>query len=138
MPTGYYTREDGIVIGPDGKPCKQCNSFKALMSLGGQPVKTSDTAKPSEISETKKDETVSLEQPPDVEVLGRASWTLLHTTAANYPALPTPVQQNDMAAFLRTFAQFYPCGMCAQDLREWMSKAGNQPVLDRGWAGLGQ
>ena len=78
------------------------------------------------------------ECPPDVEQLGRGSWTLLHSMAANYPARPNPVQQKDMSDFIRTFATFYPCWVCAGDFREWMARRENMPVLDQGWAGLGQ
>jgi FAD-linked sulfhydryl oxidase len=58
--------------------------------------------------------------------------------AASYPAKATPVQQNDMSSFLRTFSLFYPCWVCAEDFRTWMAKKENEPVLNQGWKGLGQ
>lgn len=159
-----YTRRDGIVYGPDGKPCRQCNSLKDLMSMGRQ---AGPNASPFAFSKrpsvepdpqrsaaeaTSTTESVSQAEagsegervvdvancPPDVEALGRSTWTFLHTTAANYPARPTAVQQKDMSDFLRTFALFYPCWVCAEDFRSWAARRENQPVLDQGWAGLGQ
>ncbi|CCG81824.1 putative FAD dependent sulfhydryl oxidase Erv1 [Taphrina deformans PYCC 5710] len=163
-----YTKRDGIIYGPDGKPCRQCNSLKDLMNMGNnsttnaspfafskrprldldtQEKQEQASVSPALATEDGKDEnsgsarSVAFDPegcPPDVEALGRATWTFLHTTAANYPVRPTPVQQNDMSAFLRTFSMFYPCWVCAEDFREWMAKRENQPVLDSGWAGLGQ
>lgn len=150
-----YSRKDGIIYGPDGKPCRQCNSLKDLMNMGN---KAPDATNPSpfafqkrpRIDQTTQNTTSELESesikvppdvancPPDVEALGRSTWTLLHTMAANYPPRPTATQQTDMSSFLRTFSLFYPCWVCAEDLREWMAKRENQPVLDQGWAGLGQ
>lgn len=153
-----YTRKDGIVYGPDGKPCKQCNSLKDLMNMGKTPSGGTNPSpfafskRPSvEQSTISTSEAVSEREdtadkappdpegcPPDVEVLGRSTWTFLHTMAANYPPRPTATQQNDMSHFIRTFSMFYPCWACAEDFREWMAKRENQPVLDQGWSGLGQ
>lgn len=152
-----YTRKDGIIYGPDGKPCRQCNSLKDLMNMGkdssaGPNVSPFAFSKrPTAGSQVEGSSQNSMAEqapvkaafdpegcPPDVEALGRATWTFLHTTAANYPARPTPVQQNDMSSFIRTFSMFYPCWVCAEDFRGWMAKRENQPVLDQGWAGLGQ
>lgn len=162
-----YSKRDGIIYGPDGKPCRQCNSLKDLMNMGkstnaspfafskrprlDQEREGAASQSPSTLderaglggpaAESERSERAKFDPegcPPDVEGLGRATWTFLHTTAANYPVRPTPVQQNDMATFLRTFAIFYPCWVCAEDFREWMAKRENQPVVDQGWPGLGQ
>jgi mitochondrial FAD-linked sulfhydryl oxidase len=53
--------------------------------------------------------------PPDVEVLGRATWTFLHTTAAYYPEKPTPTQRANMLMLIRSLPVVYPCAWCAQD-----------------------
>lgn len=60
--------------------------------------------------------------PADVLSLGRGSWRLLHTIAANYPDLPSPEDQQDMSSFIRLFSKVYPCPPCAQDFREWLSR----------------
>lgn len=56
--------------------------------------------------------------PPDVEVLGRATWTFLHTTAAYYPDNPTPNQRVNMLSLLRSLPILYPCSHCAVHLDE--------------------
>jgi len=64
--------------------------------------------------------------PPDVEQLGRSSWTLLHSIAASYPERPTPNQQTETRQFMQLFGKMYPCWVCADDFRAWM-KQGNEP-----------
>lgn len=67
--------------------------------------------------------------PPDVERLGRSTWTLLHTMAANYPSRPSQAQQQQTKSFISLFSNLYPCSHCAEDFRDWMSKPGNTPRL---------
>lgn len=64
------------------------------------------------------------ECPPDVMQLGRSTWTFLHTLSANYPQHPTPQEKRNMASFMRLFGRLYPCWVCAEDFREWMSREG--------------
>lgn len=56
--------------------------------------------------------------PLDKDELGRKSWGLLHTMAAKYPDYPTDTDKRDMTTFFNLFAKFYPCEMCAADLRK--------------------
>ena len=65
--------------------------------------------------------------PPDVEQLGRSSWTLLHTMAATYPERPSLEQRRDVALFISSFSKLYPCYWCATDFQQWMKDAGNTP-----------
>ena len=60
--------------------------------------------------------------PPDVEQLGRATWTFLHTTAAYYPEKPTPSQRANMLMLLGSLPVLYPCGWCAKDFGESIQK----------------
>lgn len=60
--------------------------------------------------------------PADVEVLGRSSWTLLHTMAATYPERPSASQQSDLLSFMRLFARLYPCWVCAEDFQRYMGR----------------
>jgi FAD-linked sulfhydryl oxidase len=55
------------------------------------------------------------ECPADKSELGRSTWTLLHTMAANYPQQPTLLHQHTMHQFLRTISTLYPCTHCAHD-----------------------
>ena len=65
--------------------------------------------------------------PADVESLGRAAWTLLHTMTAAYPTRPSPGQQTDARQFLSSFSRLYPCWVCAEDFQQWMSDPKNTP-----------
>ncbi|CAG0884918.1 unnamed protein product [Cyprideis torosa] len=56
--------------------------------------------------------------PLDINELGKATWSFLHTMAAYYPDTPTAQQQKDMCSFIRTFGQFYPCHICANHFRK--------------------
>jgi FAD-linked sulfhydryl oxidase len=116
----------GMVMGPDGKPCKVCTAFrywkppaKSTANLikgqntisGSHNGQDSTTAAPSYRSNEPPPGC-----PPDVEQLGRATWTFLHTTAAYYPEKPTPSQRTNMLMLLRSLPVLYPCTWCADDL----------------------
>lgn len=64
--------------------------------------------------------------PPDVEKLGRSSWTLLHSIAATYPENPSNKHQSDLKQFLKLFGNFYPCWYCGEDFEKFMAK--NEPA----------
>ena len=65
--------------------------------------------------------------PPDSVRLGNHTWTFLHTMAAYYPSHPSRTQQNDMNSFLSLFSKFYPCGYCADHLKEYINE--HPPVV---------
>ena len=67
--------------------------------------------------------------PPDVNQLGRSSWTMLHATAAKYPKdSPTDQQKQDMTKFLTLFSHVYPCTWCAKDFEKYIRE--NAPKVD--------
>ena len=109
----------GVVLGPDGKPCRNCTSFANWAALTKQKVAAE--------SSTSKPLTPPPDCPPDVEVLGRATWTLLHSIAAQYPERPSPEEQNTARSFVSSFSKLYPCWNCAEDFRAWMRKDQNAP-----------
>ena len=55
--------------------------------------------------------------PLDRSELGRSSWNLLHTMAANYPNSPTEEEQLRMKEFIVALSLFYPCVHCAADFQ---------------------
>jgi FAD-linked sulfhydryl oxidase len=56
--------------------------------------------------------------PLDRNELGRSSWDLLHSIAANYPEHPTEQQMSQMNALIEAISVFYPCIHCAVDFQK--------------------
>ena len=132
----------GMVLGPDGKPCKICTSFRnwkpptgmtgtksnnnrgsgdsaaahAIASSTAAAAALAASASAPTTVNGKDDAWRAMHCPPDVESLGRATWTFLHTTAAYYPESPTPTQRAHMLQLLHALPQLYPCSHCAEDL----------------------
>lgn len=112
----------------DGKPCRVCTDFKTWSRLEKQKAKQEERhAKQQEQTKAEEkhaDDSAKLAQeiideewrrkncPADVETLGNATWTLLHTMAAYYPDRPAPSQMESMRAFIHSFAEHYPCWYC--------------------------
>jgi len=107
--------------------CRSCTSFASWAAMTKQ-----QTGQPSTIAtrESPPSASSSLQSlpdcPADVEQLGRATWTMLHTMAATYPTNPTPLQQFETKQFMGLFGRMYPCHACADDFRMWM-RDGNEP-----------
>ncbi|KAF9927770.1 hypothetical protein FBU30_002887 [Linnemannia zychae] len=134
----------GMVLGPDGKPCRTCTDWKSWSKIGKKAKKDASSsstggttpatgavgaaatvaatvaAATNSGSDSGSSFNYEAECPPDREVLGRATWTFLHTMAAYYPDKPSVMEQNTMKSLLTSFSQFYPCGHCAEHLREEM------------------
>ncbi|EOB13550.1 Mitochondrial FAD-linked sulfhydryl oxidase ERV1 [Nosema bombycis CQ1] len=54
--------------------------------------------------------------------LGRATWTLLHTMGAVYPAFPTVQHKKDTLQFIYLLSQLFPCGECAGHFQKLLSQ----------------
>ncbi|KAI8358214.1 ERV/ALR sulfhydryl oxidase domain-containing protein [Mortierella sp. GBAus27b] len=128
----------GMVLGPDGKPCRTCTDWKSWSKIGK--TKTKKASKDSNESPSSQPAVAAgaaaavaagaassaatfnyeTECPPDKDILGRATWTFLHTMAAYYPDRPSTQEQSTMKSLLSSFSQFYPCGPCAEHLRQEM------------------
>lgn len=117
--------------------CRSCTSFASWKALSKQKPESSEQQTPSSsisgatsaalgaFGASTADAPPS-DCPPDVEQLGRSTWTLLHTMTANYPERPTITQQLETRQFLGLFGKMYPCWVCADDFRAWMA-SGNEP-----------
>lgn len=133
----------GMVIGPDGKPCKICTAWRnwkprQSSSQAGSGKKTTAAlmaalASGSGLKNESDPDTRPAHCPPDVEQLGNATWTFLHTTAAYYPERPTPFQRANMLNLLHSLPVLYPCSHCATHLGEQMK---HHPPDASGRAGL--
>lgn len=158
FPSRAHPLPPGMVLGPDGKPCKICTSFRnwkpptgttgntttTTTTRGNKSNKGSDdsaaaahaiassTAAAAALAASTPSTTVKVNEedvhgraarcPPDVESLGRATWTFLHTTAAYYPESPTPNQRAHMLNLLHALPRLYPCSHCAEDLGARMQR----------------
>ncbi|KAG2704099.1 hypothetical protein I3760_06G168400 [Carya illinoinensis] len=56
--------------------------------------------------------------PVTKEELGRATWTFLHTLAAQYPDNPTRQQKKDVKELMVILSRMYPCKECADHFKE--------------------
>ncbi|KDR80601.1 hypothetical protein GALMADRAFT_240932 [Galerina marginata CBS 339.88] len=134
----------GMVMGPDGKPCKVCTAFRNWQpgttnytepdsNRDAKIWPTPDTVRLVDAQKQKQNATPDTPShrgnepppgcPPDVEQLGRATWTFLHTTAAYYPEKPTPTQRVNMLVLLRSLPLLYPCTWCAEDFGKDIEKS---------------
>ena len=104
-PSSNGSQQAGVVLGPDGKPCKPCTAFRNWKPVGAGKDRGAAAAAQGEC-------------PADVEQLGRATWTFLHTTAAYYPMKPTASQQESMLGLLHSLPTLYPCSHCAVEFGE--------------------
>ena len=132
----------GMVLGQDGKPCKVCTAFRywkprknASQEQGSSKSPSTGTAAATAVSTTaaaysSQGDLRPEHCPPDVEALGRATWTFLHTTAAYYPEKPTPAQRANMLSLLHSLPVLYPCSHCASHLGSEM-KANPPDVSSR-------
>ncbi|GAA6010795.1 hypothetical protein JCM10207_005846 [Rhodosporidiobolus poonsookiae] len=126
----------GMVLDKDGKPCKMCTSFRSFAGMkkkvppagssssssGASPSSSAALAAgtgalaASSLTTTAPDPVLPADCPPDVERLGRHTWTFLHTTASYFPPQPSSHQKSSMLGLLRALPTLYPCGVCADHL----------------------
>jgi len=52
------------------------------------------------------------------EEVGRATWMLLHTIAAQFPDEPTRQQKRDAKELMHIISRLYPCKECAEHFKE--------------------
>ncbi|KAJ7464543.1 ERV/ALR sulfhydryl oxidase domain-containing protein [Mycena latifolia] len=122
----------GMVLGPDGKPCKACSNRAAFRSWGKATV-AGVAATTTPVTTTTMTKSVPAACPPDKDALGRATWAFLHTTAAYYPERAGPAHQTHMLSLIRALPALYPCSHCADDFGEDVRR--NPPDVS-GRAGL--
>ena len=70
--------------------------------------------------------------PLDKDELGNKTWGFLHTMSVYLPSgkLETS-QQTDLRSFIDLFSKFYPCDICATDMRKDIKD--EKPVVDTGY-----
>ncbi|ORX40034.1 ERV/ALR sulfhydryl oxidase domain-containing protein [Kockovaella imperatae] len=115
----------GLILGPDGKPCKVCNSWqdwaKLKVKKKGETVESHGTAAimgGGKVASRSSGKPSRKDCPADTEALGRSTWTFLHTTAAYYPVSAPTSTQTQMRNLLSSLSLLYPCVPCAEDFQE--------------------
>jgi len=68
-------------------------------------------------------------------VVGRSTWTFLHSFAAYYPKQPTPEQKKDASNLVTAVSTLYPCSSCADHLQLYLKRfpvdVNDQPALSK-------
>jgi FAD-linked sulfhydryl oxidase len=102
-----------MMIGPDGKPCRVCDSFKQFATKDLDSNKEHDATKLKKKSKSMAaTATAKRECPPDSRELGSATWTFLHTMAAYYPETPTASEQKNVTHI----SNLYCTGAVTEDM----------------------
>ncbi|GAA5987182.1 hypothetical protein JCM10908_001849 [Rhodotorula pacifica] len=70
--------------------------------------------------------------PPDVERLGRHTWTFLHTTVSYFAPQPSQHQKASMLGLLHALPTLYPCGSCAGHLQTYMKTNPPDRAIEQG------
>jgi FAD-linked sulfhydryl oxidase len=105
--------------------CRACNTKSAFSAFAAQAThkQSKTTTSPAATQgATTTNKNPAVECPPDVAQLGRSSWTLLHSIAAQYPETPSNAQQSDLVSFVRLFSRLYPCWVCADDFQAYIAR----------------
>ncbi|KAH8928954.1 FAD-dependent thiol oxidase [Atractiella rhizophila] len=110
----------GMVLGPDGKPCKACTSLKQFTAQG-KFLKAQTTQKPC---------------PPDLDQLGRHTWTFLHSTCSYFPETPSTAQKSSLLSLLKALPTLYPCHHCADHLGTAMKANPPDGAVEMGRKGV--
>ena len=101
--------------GRAAKPCRACTDFKSFMKTG--PATPEKAKKPSKTPKVPQKPC-----PPDVNEIGRGSWTLLHTMSAYLPegAVHKRRRIKDFIIFIN-FLHFQdiPYKNCPKDRQKW-------------------
>ncbi|GMM50714.1 flavin-linked sulfhydryl oxidase [Starmerella bacillaris] len=103
-----------VVLDEDGKPCKVCDTLESFQS----------SMAPS------KSKTIfgSDQEPPTGKELGNGTWTMLHSTAANFPLKPTDENKQDMRNLLTSISHLFPCRPCGKDFEAYLKR--NSPNVE--------
>ncbi|KAH3687368.1 hypothetical protein WICPIJ_001645 [Wickerhamomyces pijperi] len=133
-PPAFGSTGRKLIYGPDGKPCRSCNTLLDFKMATGKPSTAvhspvKETENPSTKTTVNENNGYSQIDPPDVTELGRSTWTFLHSLAATYPVTASTTQQSEMLQFLTIFSKIYPCWFCAKDFKTYIEKEETKPKV---------
>ncbi|KAI3445900.1 hypothetical protein Pfo_002565 [Paulownia fortunei] len=102
-----------FILRPTGPSPSLSTNRSPLVSLSSHSTADSHLLQPAEILIQGKSSS-----PTTKEELGRATWTFLHTLAAQYPDKPTRQQKKDVKELMAILSRMYPCKECADHFKE--------------------
>ncbi|CED82899.1 Mitochondrial sulfhydryl oxidase involved in the biogenesis of cytosolic Fe/S proteins [Phaffia rhodozyma] len=136
-----------VVLDENGKPCKMCSSLKSFMNAGPKKSSTSNSDSSSSGSQTvaataaggvgasivglgvrTEEELAALRKdcPPDIEELGRSTWTFLHAMSSSLPSTVPSELQPHVTSLLMSLTHLYPCPHCRSDFVRSVRDAGGE------------
>ncbi|CAN0927141.1 FAD-linked sulfhydryl oxidase ERV1 [Linum grandiflorum] len=133
------THVSNFLARPQKRPSSTDDLVFSVASASSSSSASSTKVHPSNVD-------VSLVQPIDIinkqkaapvskEELGRATWTFLHTLAAQYPEHPTRQQKKDVKELMAILSRMYPCKECADHFKDVLRsnpvQVGSQAELSR-------
>ncbi|CAM6090981.1 unnamed protein product [Calypogeia fissa] len=113
--------QDGENMEVVGTKFESLSSEQNRIQFAGSPSIESSTTygNPSEsLLESLVHNEVSSGSAVSKEDLGRATWTFLHTLAAQFPEHPTKQQQRDAKDLMGILSRIYPCKECADHFKD--------------------
>ncbi|KAK4437996.1 FAD-linked sulfhydryl oxidase ERV1 [Sesamum alatum] len=102
-----------FILRPSGSSLSLTANRTPLVSLSPHSTADSHLLQPAELLQKGKSS-----GPTTKEDLGRATWTFLHTLAAQYPDKPTRQQRKDVKELMAILSRMYPCKECADHFKE--------------------
>lgn len=108
--------EKGVFLRRNDWKMSQGNmeSFIGDSSRSGADVWSTSVENGKKSSATGKNATQAAGHVITREELGRATWLVLHSIAAQYPEKPTRRQKKDARVFIDALSRMYPCAECAE------------------------
>ncbi|KAF7055033.1 hypothetical protein CFC21_062610 [Triticum aestivum] len=105
-----------LLIAPDTAP--EDHRLRPLLSLSlSPPAPAPPPLAPPPPPEVLKQMDTKV-APLTKEEVGRATWMLLHTIAAQFPDEPTRQQKRDAKELMALLSRIYPCKECAEHFKE--------------------
>ncbi|KAL6428530.1 hypothetical protein ACFW04_007874 [Cataglyphis niger] len=104
------------------KPCRACTDFRTWAKHQKEAYDSQKEAQKKQDKTPVTSNSIRNNCPLDKDELGSKSWAFLHTIAAYYPDKPNEKQKTEMKNFFHIISEFYPCNVCAEDLREQLKR----------------
>eukprot|EP01095_Lingulamoeba_sp_RSL-Kostka_P007630 TRINITY_DN244_c0_g1_i1.p1 TRINITY_DN244_c0_g1~~TRINITY_DN244_c0_g1_i1.p1 ORF type:complete len:172 (-),score=54.74 TRINITY_DN244_c0_g1_i1:87-602(-) len=110
--------------------CEKCDILegidKARLELKKNTTKRKKRIKKRTIDKTNNHNKTAVankeEGPPGLNLLGRSTWTFLHSVAAFYPNNPSDEEKQNVNELIVSVSKNFPCTFCANDFKKYIKK----------------